>query len=151
MQLLTTVLVAAGLLSSSLAAPSAEARADYSFSITKWTFYQGQDDFYVKAKYAGGIPNFKAVCGGPQNGGLTKCTLLENGGLTVGQLKVSADVELVETVLRVSVKANFRNDIYCKFQELGQYDVATSTTKAFKIYPTFTQGGPPECFPSKVA
>ena len=145
----TTIAVALfGLLGSSMAAPTADAADDYSWSVTKWSFSRGQTaydySFSVSGPQDGKTPGFTATCSGTQKGGYKECSILPVGTASAVPT-VYANVNIVtdpndpnDTIPRVFVKETWtRNG--CSYTQVGHHDATLNSGsrkgRKFPIFP----------------
>lgn len=148
MQLLTLALAASGLIGSSLAQPL-EARSDYQWSVTQWSFSRGEDaydyNFKVSGPQAGKTPGFVATCSGEtQQGGYKQCSILPTGGHSAIP-SVYAKVQIVtdpndpnDSIPRVFVKETWTKQ-GCEYTQIGHHDATensgSTSGRKFPIFP----------------
>ena len=128
MQIFTLTLALAGLITSSIAAPTPEADSvlearagGYTWSVSKWRFERGDNDYDYSFKVSGSNYQdnigFAALCSGTNSGGAVDCTVLHHKGPYVPS--VSSDTKIVGGSPKVTVTESWTDDEGCVYTNKG--------------------------------
>jgi hypothetical protein len=120
------------LLPAAMAAPVVDGTAQYEWTVTKFQFSRGQEEydysFSVSGPQDGTVPGFTASCSGPAQNGFQPCSILPVGGHS-SVPTVLANVKIVQdpsnpddNIPRVVVRETWSDKKGCSYQQTGHYD-----------------------------